>query len=149
MNDEAGAGRAPTKVTKTDAEWRAELSPAQYVVTRANGTEPPFSHPYHALKTPGTYACVCCKAPLFRSDDKFDSRTGWPSVVRPITDDAVQEHVGRGCFLRRTEVRCATCDAPLGHVFADGPQPTGLRYCINGNALRLRPDTSAGDANAG
>ena len=126
------------KIEKTNAEWRAELTPEQYRVTRRHGTEPPFTHPYHDAKTEGTYRCVCCGLPLFSSGDKFDSRTGWPSYSRPVAPEAVSEHTDRWLFLvKRTEIRCARCDAHLGHVFPDGPQPTGLRYCINGAALDL------------
>ena len=112
------------RIEKTNAEWKAILTPEQYRVTRRRGTEPPFLSPYHADKTPGTYRCVCCGAPLFSSDDKFDSGTGWPSFSRPIDADAVSEHTDRSLFfIKRTEIRCARCDAHLGHVFPDGPQP--------------------------
>jgi peptide-methionine (R)-S-oxide reductase len=131
----------PDKVEKTKAEWKAALSPEQYRVTRRHGTEPPFTHPYHAAKVEGIYRCVCCGAPLFSSEDKFDSGTGWPSYTRPIATDALTEHTDRTLFfIKRTEIRCARCDAHLGHVFPDGPQPTGLRYCINGVALDLEAE---------
>ncbi len=129
----------PAKVQKSDAEWRAELSPEQYDVTRRHGTERAFSHPYSAEKTPGVYRCVCCGGPLFSSETKYESGTGWPSFYAPVSEDAVSEHEDRSLFMRRTEVRCARCDAHLGHVFPDGPPPTGRRYCMNGTALRLEP----------
>ena len=128
------------KIEKSDAEWRAQLTPEQYRVTRQHGTERAFSHPYNDSRAHGTFACVACGAPLFSSGDKFDSGTGWPSFTRPIAPGAVEEHSDRSLFTRRTEIRCARCDAHLGHVFPDGPQPTGLRYCMNGVALDLRTD---------
>jgi peptide-methionine (R)-S-oxide reductase len=129
-----------TKLAKSDAEWKSELTSQQYNVTRRHGTERPFSHPYNAEKASGMYRCVCCKAPLFSSEAKFDSRTGWPSFYAPISQEAITEHEDRGLFMRRTEVRCANCDAHLGHVFPDGPPPTGLRYCLNGVALDFEPE---------
>src|SRR4051812_14446618 len=119
------------KIRKTDEEWKAQLTPEQYKVTRRAGTERAFTGVYHATKEPGVYACVCCGQPLFRSDTKFDSGTGWPSFWQPAAPGAVEERQDRSWFATRTEVVCSRCDAHLGHVFPDGPEPTGLRYCMN------------------
>ena len=127
------------KIVKSDAEWRAELTPEQYHVLRKHGTERAFSHPYDKAKAEGVFACAACGQPLFDAHDKFDSGTGWPSFFRPIAPDAVEEHKDRSFFMTRTEIRCARCDSHLGHVFPDGPAPTGLRYCMNGVALDLKP----------
>ena len=128
------------KIVKSDAEWERELSPDEYRVARKQGTERAFSGTYHATKTPGVYRCVCCGSELFRSSDKFDSGTGWPSYTKPADAGAISEHVDREWGMVRTEVRCARCDAHLGHLFPDGPEPTGMRYCINSVCLKLDPD---------
>lgn len=128
-------GRA--KVKRNDAEWREILTPEQYRIAREKGTEPAFSGEYYASKETGVYRCVCCGAELFSSDAKYDSGTGWPSFTVPIDTHAVRTQPDKGPFMRRTEVVCAACDAHLGHVFEDGPPPTGLRYCINSAVLDL------------
>jgi len=128
------------KVEKSDSEWRAQLTSEQYYVARQHGTERAFTSPLNEEKRTGKFACVACGALLFKSDDKFDSGTGWPSYSQPIDDTSVTEHEDRSLFMRRTEVRCATCASHLGHVFPDGPQPTGLRYCINGVVLKFEED---------
>lgn len=128
------------KISKPDADWKRELSPEVYQVTRRHGTERAFTSPLNDEKRAGMFTCVCCGEPLFASSDKFDSGTGWPSYVRPVSKDAVEEKDDRSFFMRRTEVHCARCEAHLGHVFPDGPKPTGLRYCINGVALKFDPD---------
>ena len=130
----------PEKLVKSDAEWRSQLTPQQYDVTRRHGTERAFTGPYHDNKAPGLYSCVCCGEPLFDAAAKYDSGTGWPSFFEPVAASAVEEHSDNAFFMRRTEVRCARCDAHLGHVFPDGPRPTGQRYCMNGQALRFAPD---------
>ena len=127
---------------KSDEEWRKELTPEQFHVARQHGTERPFSSPLNSEKRPGMFNCVCCGAPLFSSSTKFDSGTGWPSFWAPADDGAVSENEDRSWLMRRTEVRCAACDAHLGHVFPDGPKPTGLRYCMNGVALSFAPDAT-------
>jgi peptide-methionine (R)-S-oxide reductase len=129
------------KIQKSEREWRSQLTPEQFDIARGHGTERAFTGPYWDSKAAGTYRCVCCDAPLFSSADKFDSGTGWPSFTTPLARDAVEEHEDGGFGMRRTEVRCAACEAHLGHVFPDGPKPTGLRYCMNGTALKLAPET--------
>jgi len=124
------------KMTKTDEEWRAQLTPEQYVVTRQHRTEPPFSSEMCGLFEPGLYACVCCDTLLFDASERFESGTGWPSFTQPIRENAIAYHEDNSYGMSRVETLCNTCDAHLGHVFPDGPEPSGLRYCMNAVALK-------------
>lgn len=130
-----------TKIHKTSDEWQRQLTPEQFYVTRQSGTERPFTGPYWNAFEQGRYDCVCCNTPLFLSDTKFDAGCGWPSFFQAIGPDAIREVQDRSHGMVRTEIRCNTCDAHLGHVFPDGPAPTGLRYCLNGHAMRFVKDT--------
>jgi len=128
------------KIRKSDEEWQSQLTSVEYDVCRKQGTEPPFTGEYENCKETGVYSCLCCGSDLFSSSHKFDSGTGWPSFWKPVSEDAVAIKTDRGLFMTCTEVLCPRCDAHLGHVFDDGPKPTGMRYCINSVSLKLKPE---------
>jgi len=131
------------KIEKTEAEWQEQLTPEQFHIMRKHGTERAFSGPHQDEKRPGMFKCAGCGKDLFETSAKFDSGTGWPSFFEPAGKDAVSEHKDRSFFMTRTEIRCADCDGHLGHVFPDGPKPTGLRYCMNGHALTFEPKSKS------
>ncbi len=139
----------PDRTDKTDEEWKRELTPEQYRVMRRKGTETPFTGQYWEAKTTGTYVCAGCGNALFSSETKFDSGTGWPSFWAPLAEEAVRMETDQSWLMRRTEVVCVACDAHLGHVFDDGPMPTGLRYCMNSVSLKLNPSNEDGAGAAG
>jgi peptide-methionine (R)-S-oxide reductase len=128
-----------TKIQKTDEEWRQELTPEQYQVLREKGTERPFTGEYYQTKTPGTYLCAACGQELFSSDTKYESGSGWPSFYAPAKSEAIEEDTDSSYGMRRTEIMCSRCGSHLGHVFPDGPRPTGMRYCVNSASLKLKP----------
>ena len=128
-----------TKIQKTDLEWRQELTPEQYRVLRQKGTEHAFTGEYYETKTPGTYLCAACGEELFTSDTKYDSGSGWPSFYAPARPEAIEEETDSSYGMKRTEIMCGRCGSHLGHVFPDGPRPTGMRYCVNSASLKLKP----------
>ena len=139
-NKNRNKSKGVEKLTKSDAEWKQALTPEQYQIMREKGTEMPFTSPLNNIHEQGTFACAACGLPLFSSKAKFDSGTGWPSFYEPIAKENVREETDRSLWETRTEVLCARCDGHLGHVFPDGPKPTGLRYCMNGVALKFKKD---------
>jgi peptide-methionine (R)-S-oxide reductase len=143
QNGNHSSSKGIKKVTKTNQEWKRILTPEQYNVARENGTEAPFSSPLNEIHERGIFECVACELPLFSSKAKFDSGTGWPSFYEPIAKENVLENVDNSLSETRTEVLCARCDSHLGHMFEDGPRPTGLRYCMNGVALKFVKDAKA------